>query len=246
MEENPSGGSVYLAFDSDDAGQQAALEAIEKNYQFIFGDEDEDKNSNANWVRHAEVYSLFLDEIFSMALNGYLRRNGQIDDSQVRKWPLKRLIWALERWNKLITSMLFYGNSYLLEYYLSKAKERRAALEKELVRRASPKRRAVVPASNPGEWLSADYVREKADFQKVFEYYLTGTKISNGEMSAFCPFEKKKQSRPSFYANLQTGLYSCKRCQESGNSFQLIMKIEGVSFPTALRKVAELGGVGSI
>jgi len=237
---------ITLAFDSDNAGTQAALEAIDKKYNLIFGEDGEDKSHNSNWVKSAESYNTFVDEICSMALNGYLRRNGEINDSQVHRWPLKRLLRALDTWDRLIFSMLYYGNSYLIEYYLPKAKERRGAVEKELIRRASPKRKAVVPAGNPGEWLSADYVRQHANFQKVYEYYLVDPKLSGHEITAMCPFEKQKQSRPSFSANIETGLFRCKRCQESGNAYQLVMKIEKVEFPAALRKVAELGGVTNV
>src|SRR5882672_5350417 len=56
-----------------------------------------------------------------------------------------------------------------------------------------------------------------------------------------CPFHQEKT--PSFSINPEKGFFYCFGCKESGNVFDFLMKIEGLTFPEAARRLAERAGV---
>ncbi len=60
-------------------------------------------------------------------------------------------------------------------------------------------------------------------------------------MTALCPFHAEKT--PSFSINDDKGFFHCFGCGESGNVFTFLMRMEGLSFPEALRKVADRYGI---
>lgn len=56
-----------------------------------------------------------------------------------------------------------------------------------------------------------------------------------------CPFHKEKT--PSFSVNAERGYYHCFGCKEHGSAIDFVMKLEGKSFPEAVRSLAERFGV---
>ncbi len=56
-----------------------------------------------------------------------------------------------------------------------------------------------------------------------------------------CPFHSEKS--PSFSVRQSTQLYHCFGCGESGNVFTFVMKYENLSFPEAVRSLAERAGL---
>lgn len=56
-----------------------------------------------------------------------------------------------------------------------------------------------------------------------------------------CPFHNEKS--PSFSVNDENGFYHCFGCNESGNVFKFLMAIENLTFPEAVRKVADRYGI---
>lgn len=56
-----------------------------------------------------------------------------------------------------------------------------------------------------------------------------------------CPFHKEKS--PSFHVTPERGSFHCFGCGEHGNAFTFLMKTEGLSFPEAVRALAEKAGV---
>lgn len=56
-----------------------------------------------------------------------------------------------------------------------------------------------------------------------------------------CPFHHEKS--PSFTVNAANQFFYCFGCQEKGNAFGFLMKIEHLPFPEAVRKLADKAGV---
>ncbi|MEO7328231.1 MAG: DNA primase [Minicystis sp.] len=59
--------------------------------------------------------------------------------------------------------------------------------------------------------------------------------------TGLCPFHKEKT--PSFHVNAERGFFHCFGCKESGGPIDFIMKIEGRTFPEAVRMLAERAGI---
>lgn len=58
---------------------------------------------------------------------------------------------------------------------------------------------------------------------------------------ACCPFHSEKT--PSFNVHQTKGIYKCFGCGAGGSIFDFIMRIEGCSFPEAVRIIAEKSGI---
>lgn len=56
-----------------------------------------------------------------------------------------------------------------------------------------------------------------------------------------CPFHR--DSKPSFHVNPERGFFHCFGCRESGSAIDYVMKLEGLSFPEAVRALADRAGV---
>lgn len=56
-----------------------------------------------------------------------------------------------------------------------------------------------------------------------------------------CPFHQEKT--PSFYVDPAKGLYHCFGCKAGGDVFDFVMQVEGLTFPEALRFLAQKAGV---
>ncbi|MFD1332280.1 DNA primase, partial [Methylopila musalis] len=61
------------------------------------------------------------------------------------------------------------------------------------------------------------------------------------EYAGLSPFNSEKT--PSFFVNDQKGFYHCFSSGRHGDVFKFLMETEGVSFPEAVERVAELAGV---
>src|SRR6185369_14932773 len=59
--------------------------------------------------------------------------------------------------------------------------------------------------------------------------------------TGLCPFHKEKT--PSFHVNAERGFFHCFGCKESGSAVDFIMKVEGHTFPEAIRVLAERAGI---
>jgi DNA primase len=56
-----------------------------------------------------------------------------------------------------------------------------------------------------------------------------------------CPFHQAKT--PSFHVNPARQVYHCFGCGAHGSIFRWLMEIERIDFETAVRKLAERGGI---
>ncbi len=83
-------------------------------------------------------------------------------------------------------------------------------------------------------------VRDRNDLIAVVSDYLS-LKKAGQNYTGLCPFHQEKT--PSFTVSPGKQIFHCFGCGVGGNVFQFLMKIEGVSFPEALEKLAEKAGV---
>ena len=84
-------------------------------------------------------------------------------------------------------------------------------------------------------------VKQQADIVKVIEGYIRLRKSGAQNYSGLCPFHKEKS--PSFSVHAVRQFFHCFGCQASGDVFTFVAKIENVSFPEAVRIVAQKVGV---
>lgn len=64
---------------------------------------------------------------------------------------------------------------------------------------------------------------------------------SGGALKGLCPFHSEKT--PSFYVNPSRQRYACYGCHEKGGPVDWLMRLEGLSFPDAIRALAEKLGI---
>ena len=83
-------------------------------------------------------------------------------------------------------------------------------------------------------------VKERIDVAAVMSRYLSLVK-SGQTLKGRCPFHK--DDTPSFVVSPEKGLWHCFGCGEGGDLFAFLMKIERISFPEALEKLAAEAGV---
>ncbi|UCI21610.1 DNA primase [Mesorhizobium sp. B2-1-8] len=67
------------------------------------------------------------------------------------------------------------------------------------------------------------------------------TNPSRGDYWACCPFHGEKS--PSFHCEDKKGRYHCFGCSVSGDHFKFLTELEGLSFPEAVEKIADMAGV---
>lgn len=67
------------------------------------------------------------------------------------------------------------------------------------------------------------------------------TNASRGDWWACCPFHGEKT--PSFHCEDKKGRYHCFGCSVTGDHFRFLTELDGLSFPEAVERVAEMAGV---
>ena len=88
----------------------------------------------------------------------------------------------------------------------------------------------------------AQTVKQQVDIVKIVEGYIRLRGAGAQRFKALCPFHKEKT--PSFNVNGGSQqFYYCFGCQVSGDVFSFVQKIENVSFPEAVRIVAQKAGI---
>ncbi len=87
----------------------------------------------------------------------------------------------------------------------------------------------------------AQSVKQQADIVKVIEGYIRLRKAGAQNYAGLCPFHKEKS--PSFNVHAVRQFYHCFGCGASGDVFSFVGKIENVSFPEAVRMVAQKCGI---
>ncbi len=85
-----------------------------------------------------------------------------------------------------------------------------------------------------------DDLRRQADIVRVIQDYVSLKKKGTSWM-ACCPFHKEKT--PSFSVSPAKEIFYCFGCHKGGSVFTFVMEIERVSFPEAIKIVAEKVGM---
>jgi DNA primase len=83
-------------------------------------------------------------------------------------------------------------------------------------------------------------VRERAGIVEVISDYIS-LKKSGANFQGLCPFHGEKT--PSFNVNPARGIFHCFGCGVGGNAVTFVMKMEGLSFPEAVKLLAKRVGV---
>ena len=87
----------------------------------------------------------------------------------------------------------------------------------------------------------AQQVKQQADIVKLIGGYIRLRKAGAQNYSGLCPFHKEKS--PSFSVHAGRQFYHCFGCGVSGDVFSFVGKIENLSFPEAVRAVAQKCGI---
>ncbi|MBC7933060.1 MAG: DNA primase [Rubrivivax sp.] len=85
-----------------------------------------------------------------------------------------------------------------------------------------------------------DDLRRQADIVRVVSDYVSVKKKGTNWM-ACCPFHQEKS--PSFSVSPSKDIFYCFGCGKGGSVFNFVMEMERVTFPEAIRIVAEKAGV---
>ena len=84
-------------------------------------------------------------------------------------------------------------------------------------------------------------IKSKLDIAEFIRQYVPDLKRAGRIYKACCPFHHEKT--PSFTCSSEKGFFYCFGCQEGGDIFAFLMKIEHLSFNEATKKLAEIAGV---
>jgi DNA primase len=87
----------------------------------------------------------------------------------------------------------------------------------------------------------AQNVKQQADIVRVIGEYVRLKKAGAQNFSGLCPFHSEKS--PSFSVHAGRQFFHCFGCGQSGDVFTFVQKIENVSFPEAVRTVAQKCGI---
>ncbi len=89
--------------------------------------------------------------------------------------------------------------------------------------------------ANPGDF--AYTLKQQADIVRVVGEYVTLRKAGAQNFIGLCPFHQEKTPSMSVHASRQ--FFHCFGCGASGDVFAFVQKIENITFPEAVRLLAE-------
>jgi DNA primase len=89
--------------------------------------------------------------------------------------------------------------------------------------------------ANPGDF--AHTVKQQADIVRIVGEYVKLRKAGAQNFSGLCPFHNEKT--PSFSVHATRQFYHCFGCGASGDVFSFVQKIENITFPEAVRAIAQ-------
>jgi len=93
--------------------------------------------------------------------------------------------------------------------------------------------------ANPGDF--AQTLKQQADIVRIIGEYVRLKRAGAQNYSGLCPFHGEKTASFSVHASRQ--FFHCFGCGESGDVFKFLQRIENISFPEAVRLLAQKLGV---
>jgi DNA primase len=93
--------------------------------------------------------------------------------------------------------------------------------------------------ANPGDF--AFTVKQQADIVRIIGEYVKLRKAGAQNYQGLCPFHQEKT--PSFSVHASNQFFHCFGCGVSGDVFSFVQKIESITFPEAVRIVADKLGI---
>src|SRR5712671_643114 len=84
-------------------------------------------------------------------------------------------------------------------------------------------------------------LKQQADIVRIVGDYVKLKKAGTQNFSGLCPFHAEKT--PSFSVHATRQFYHCFGCGESGDVFTFVQKVENITFPEAVRLLAQKLGV---
>jgi DNA primase len=93
--------------------------------------------------------------------------------------------------------------------------------------------------------LFLDEIRERVPISTVIgprvQWDAKKSNPSRGDHWACCPFHGEKS--PSFHCEDRKGRYHCFGCGVTGDHFRFLVELEGLVFPEAVERIAEMAGI---
>ena len=93
--------------------------------------------------------------------------------------------------------------------------------------------------ANPGDF--AYTLKQQADIVRIIGEYVRLKRAGAQNYSGLCPFHGEKTASFSVHASRQ--FFHCFGCGESGDVYKFLQRIENISFPEAVRLLAQKLGV---
>lgn len=93
--------------------------------------------------------------------------------------------------------------------------------------------------ANPGDFAAT--LKQQADIVRVIGEYVKLRKAGAQNYQGLCPFHQEKT--PSFSVQATNQFFHCFGCGVSGDVYSFVQKIENITFPEAVRAIAEKVGV---
>jgi len=93
----------------------------------------------------------------------------------------------------------------------------------------------------PSPGSVADAVKQQADIVRIIGDYVKLKKSGAQNFTGLCPFHREKT--PSFSVHATRQFFHCFGCGASGDVFTFVQKIDNVTFPEAVRTVAQKLGI---
>src|SRR3989338_7558234 len=85
-----------------------------------------------------------------------------------------------------------------------------------------------------------DEIKSRLDIVDIVQEYVP-LKVAGVNMKGLCPFHREKT--PSFTVHKGRQMWHCFGCQQGGDMFTFIEKIENVEFPEALEILAKKANI---